>query len=538
MKSVLIIDDDQEIRNGLINHVPWRKLNLTVKDTACDGLEALKKIRLSPPDILITDIYMPKMTGLELIKRLYEEFPDIHIVIHSGYDHFENAREAIRYGVKHFFLKPSPIQEIETVLLDISQEIDIQEKQKTLIKNYETQRNEYLRYTKDALVRELLNTRYKASDIPSEKLALLNLSKEQNVIVSTLTVIRPPYLTKAHERDWQLMKFSAGNIILEMIETHERFSEVDIHVVDYSDSTFVLVFFENENTSHLRDVSYELSSELMRTILFFLKLSIVVGIGRMKTGVHEIIDSYLESQRALEAAEYQEFNRVYTFEEVQEQSEVECSYYPFELLKDIHEAILLKDYEGLVNIWGCFVKTIETEKNMSLYIVQTICISTLNAILMNSHSKEQLMNETLDMSQLLTKVYSQRTIRELTSWMGERIDTWVGQTKEELNGKKSHKLIVAVKDYVKENYDQEITLAEIADTLYVNRNYLSQLFKKVTGETFVTYLNRFRIEKAKERLREKKYMVYEVSEMVGYQNSTYFSQVFKSVTGMSPSEFY
>src|SRR5690606_13409772 len=104
--------------------------------------------------------------------------------------------------------------------------------------------------------------------------------------------------------------------------------------------------------------------------------------------------------------------------------------------------------------------------------------------------------------------------------------------------KKSHKLIRAVKDYVKNGYAQEITLADIADSLYVNRNYLSQLFKQVTGETFVNYLNKFRIEKAKEILRERHYMIYEVSEMVGYQNPTYFSQVFKSITGVSPSEFY
>src|SRR5690606_14201517 len=95
-----------------------------------------------------------------------------------------------------------------------------------------------------------------------------------------------------------------------------------------------------------------------------------------------------------------------------------------------------------------------------------------------------------------------------------------------------------VMEYVRKHYDQEITLAEIADTLYVNRNYLSQLFKRVTGETFVSYLNKYRIEKAKERMREGHYLISEISEMVGYQNSTYFSQVFKSITGKSPSEFY
>nr|WP_283248160.1 helix-turn-helix domain-containing protein [Bacillus sp. FJAT-50079] len=122
--------------------------------------------------------------------------------------------------------------------------------------------------------------------------------------------------------------------------------------------------------------------------------------------------------------------------------------------------------------------------------------------------------------------------------MREKLEAWCEKLKEELTGKKSHKLIREVIEYVQNYYDQEITLAEIADSLFVNRNYLSQLFKKVTGETFVTYLNTYRIEKAKEKLKEKNYLVYEISEMVGYQNPTYFSQVFKSITGRTPSEYY
>ena len=122
--------------------------------------------------------------------------------------------------------------------------------------------------------------------------------------------------------------------------------------------------------------------------------------------------------------------------------------------------------------------------------------------------------------------------------MSRWLDEWQKQECERWAGKKSNHLVEQVKEYVRHHYDQEITLTEIADSLYVNRSYLSQLFKRVTGETFVTYLNRFRIEKAKERMREKHYLISEISEMVGYQNPTYFSQVFKSITGKSPSEYY
>ncbi len=94
-----------------------------------------------------------------------------------------------------------------------------------------------------------------------------------------------------------------------------------------------------------------------------------------------------------------------------------------------------------------------------------------------------------------------------------------------------------IKDYIEKCYHENISLEQIAANLHVNRNYLSQLFKRVTGEPFVTYFNKYRIRKAIELIGTGKYMVYEISEKVGFQNSTYFSQVFKSITGYSPSEY-
>jgi two-component system response regulator YesN len=122
--------------------------------------------------------------------------------------------------------------------------------------------------------------------------------------------------------------------------------------------------------------------------------------------------------------------------------------------------------------------------------------------------------------------------------MDDHVSRLISQMTEAFQGKKSHALVDRViKDYIEKCYHRSISLEEIALTLHVNRNYLSQLFKRITGEPFVTYLNKYRIEKAKEQIMTGKYMVYEISEMVGFQNSTYFSQVFKSITGYSPSEF-
>lgn len=534
----MIVDDDQSVIKGLLTHIPWNTLDMTVIDSASNGEEALEKIRRHQPDILITDIYMPKLNGIELIRTINKEFPSIYIMIHSGYNHFENAREAIKYGVKHFFLKPSTVEEMEAVLSEVTQDMEAEEKQKRLMAQYNKQLKEYLSYTKDALLREMLLSKFSLDKISIEKLELVNLRKDALFIVASLELIRPPYLTKSKERDWQLLKLSTMNIMREIISGEEEMlDKAEVNIIDYSDSSFVLVFIAKADTVNLTKFSCHLSQILIENILRYLKLSSNVGVGQEKKGLNELNNSFLESQKALEVAEYQEINQVITYDEIKSKNENDRFSYPFDTLKEIKTAISNKEYNHILKIWGKFETYVMTE-NTPLYIVQNICFSIINALMLEYYSEERATENSFKMAENVMLIYQQHTSKDLMSWMSSKLVEWHNQVKDELIGKKSNKLIRGVKEYVQNYYDQEITLAEIADSLYVNKNYLSQLFKKVTGETFVTYLNRFRIEKAKEKLRQQHYMVYEVSEMVGYQNPTYFSQVFKSITGVSPSEFY
>ncbi|WP_217451457.1 helix-turn-helix transcriptional regulator, partial [Metabacillus niabensis] len=317
----------------------------------------------------------------------------------------------------------------------------------------------------------------------------------------------------------------------------EMLDKAEVNIIDYSDSSFVLVFIAKADTVNLTKFSCHLSQILIENILRYLKLSSNVGVGQEKKGLNELNNSFLESQKALEVAEYQEINQVITYDEIKSKNENDRFSYPFDTLKEIKTAISNKEYNHILKIWGKFETYVMTE-NTPLYIVQNICFSIINALMLEYYSEERATENSFKMAENVMLIYQQHTSKDLMSWMSSKLVEWHNQVKDELIGKKSNKLIRGVKEYVQNYYDQEITLAEIADSLYVNKNYLSQLFKKVTGETFVTYLNRFRIEKAKEKLRQQHYMVYEVSEMVGYQNPTYFSQVFKSITGVSPSEFY
>lgn len=537
MRSVLIVDDDHSVRTGLSAHVNWKKLRLNVCATAQDGKEALEKISNHQPDIVITDIYMPEMDGLELIQRINEQFPHVNAVIHSGYNHFENARKAIQYGVKHFFLKPSPVSEIEAVMQEVLQEMEAQEKQKAILTTFEKQLPQFQQYEKDQLVRDLLFRDFKRAELPVERLSIFSIDPSDSVIIATFQLNRPPYLTKRHEQDWQLIKFSVENIIQETLTENLKATSVSFHVMDLSDGQYIITLFADKAPESLEKQLDELLRKVLDNLLYYLKVSLLIGVSYPKGQLIHMAEAYQECLVALEVAEYGEWNEIYRYRDIRKEN-LEQVTDPFEVLKAINEAITNKNYDKLLIIWNEFKQNQFMTSPLPFYDVQTICIHTLSAILLEEEYAFSTQNKSEERSKRLKRVYDFRNTKELLDWMTDELEKVIEIFTENGTKKKTNRLTERVKEYVENYYDEDITLAEIADTLYVNKNYLSQLFKRVTGESFVNYLNNFRISKAKKLLREKKYMVYEVSEMVGYQNPTYFSQVFKAVTGCSPSEYY
>lgn len=534
MKSVFIVDDDQNVINGLKEHIPWRQLSLNVQGSALNGGEALKKIRERKPDIVITDVYMPALNGLELIQKIRKEFPDIHVIIYSAYEDFENARQAMKYGVQHFLLKPAAVSEFESVLDTVVNEIKVEEKQNKLLQYDHEQIDKYIGHVRDSFFRDMLNKKRHELHISKEKLELLGIPLNSKVIVASISMIRSPYLKKSDEREWQLLKFGASNIILETIEQTSMAEMFHTHLVDYSDSTFVLIFLSNRS-DRMDETVMKVSEHMITNILSILKLSLAIGVGGVKDDIREIKNSFVESQRALEMADYEEINRVYSYREVKRDSR-ESFQYPLEILKEIYGIMNRKECENIMDGWAKLEDYLLKNKAPT-FIVQNICVSLVSSLLIQEYYEEKIDDDGQMISAYISDIYNMHSKRQLFDWMRHLLIKWSEKLKEQLTGKRSHFLIREVKEYVQRHYDREIKLAEIAELLHVNKNYLSQLFKKVTGDTFVSYLNKYRIEKAKTKLREGRYLIYEISEMVGYQNPTYFSQVFKSITGMSPSEY-
>lgn len=537
MRSILLVDDEPHILQALSQHIGWTKLKLHIAGTAANGHEAFTLYKKLKPDLIMTDVYMPGMNGIELVQALRKEDAHLPIVILSGYEEFENARQAMRWGVNHFLLKPASVAEIETVIGEMLEEMDSFEQKQRLEEHYKQEIDRMLPYLREKLFYELLTTRYQKHELHEERLEYLGIPSPKQVAAVSLQITRPAFLTKLKERDWQLLKFGAGNIIREMLRDELPNSLIQGYALDYSDNLFVLLLLHSETEpEELYRFCGQMAQKAAEKITALLKIEAIAGIGSAKGGLHELIDSYLESREALETAEFQGSSQVYPNQEWSQHRTTFDQYGP--LLKQWNEALTGKDLNKAGRQWEAIHEQLQQEAGGSLTDFQTICVGLFSSLMFFWNDEFPLQQPPRTMSQFLHEIQQHYTLKDLVGWMNGLVSEWLQASLQELSGKRSNRLVESVKHYVEAHYYQEISFASIARELYVHPKYLSQLFKRVTGQNFVHYLNQFRIHKAIDYLQSGQHMVYEVSEMVGFNNSTYFSQVFKMITGKSPSDFF
>ncbi|WP_042198747.1 response regulator transcription factor [Paenibacillus camerounensis] len=534
-RTILLVDDDPHILKALTRHVDWERLELTIAGSAMNGNEALELFRGLSPDLVMTDVYMPGMSGLELTEMLREQKPELPIIILSGYEEFENARQAMRWGVSHFLLKPARVEEIEAVLREVLLELDAQEQKQRLEERYKQEIGRTLPFLRERLLMDLLTTRYSAEELSEEKLGYLQVARPQQLAAASIQLNRPSHARKLKEREWQLLRFGASNICRETLKMKlAEFPSIQGHVLDYSEDLLVILLLDREAEA-LSVLLTEAVQETTDKIMNYIQLQAYAGIGSVKQAMHELIDCYLESREALLSAEYQGTGLVYTFEEKGGKSRWTLEDYS-RLLQQWNEALQGRDSAGIWEIWEVIHARLQMDDQNAIQDIQTVCVGLFTALMYFWNACCPMRTPPMTMPQFLQAVSGYNSWKSLTEWMGQIFPAYLKAAFSEM-GVKKNRLVESVKKYVEARYHQEISFMGIAQELHVHPKYLSQLFKRVSGENFVSYLNHYRVNRAIEYLQSGQHMVYEISEMVGFNNPAYFSQVFKMITGRSPSEY-
>lgn len=528
MWKILIIDDDFQVLEGMKKAIPWESIDAELVGEASDGVEGLEMVTRTQPDIVITDIYMPVMNGLEMIEKLREtNFPG-ELIILSGYADFQYARQALRLQVSDYLSKPVTIEELGAVLAKVIKELETKELKKIEQEEVKRRLMMYEPFVQQEWLKSVITGTFNKS-IAEESIQLSEQSYwlQRNHLVMGIELLSTVRTANLSLIDWNLFRFALANIIREIlaedwpesnfIELHSHHAAIMFHV-DHSSGT----------DDALRRIQL-IGERITDCILTYLRLTIRLGLGKMKESWQEISDSTEEA--FLDLLQQTSTPPPGTLSSAPSDLAIR----PIKFYQELAEAIVYSKEETAVQIVEAYINRLQTMTSITPAYLQYLCTELWTIFAYSLYSVGTLLDDLFPENTLQPEIIQVQTPEQLQQWLRGKIH--IIATSRHWNENSKHKEAVDFMiQYAHDHYAEEISLEDMSKQLYLSRNYLNQIFKKATGETFTNYVIQVRIKKAQALLAEGKYLIYEISEKVGYKNVPYFSSIFKKYTGISPSE--
>jgi len=519
MYKVLLVDDEQIILEGVSQIVDWESAGAELCGALPNGAEAYRQIFRDPPDIVISDIRMPGMDGLELVRRTAETHPRIRFILLSGYNDFEYARSAMKYGVRHYLLKPCNEHQILGALREVIDELKSEDSREQFLRSVRERLDRTLPYVKEQFLREWLTNRTYGMREWDDFRKWTGLSPELRRVRVLLFVpegeaeFEHLFALRNIAEEWlgpNMFKLSASIghqvvLLTEDAEDHELFARV----IDIK-STFSRYYRLDATAAISRPGEVTEARRLYREALDSLRLRFHLGEGSVITAA-DVQALGVGSDAGGPSAE--------------------------ELAVDgqaLSLAVQSGDWDATKAILDRFFDQAAASKR-DRAVVKAHCVELYVALArlddeskLAGHLRRLAELERLDtVSQL--RAFVEKAAREIVRGHYEKTRC-------------RHSSIVArVLDVIREQLgNPDLSLGWVArEIVYLNADYLGKLFKRETGENFTKYVTRLRVERAKELiLAPEEPKMFEVAEAVGFGHQPhYFSHVFKKLTGFSPSEY-
>lgn len=536
MWKAVIIDDDRQVLRVMKKVIPWEKLGIVCVGEGTDGEKGLQLIMETEPDIVLTDIYMPIMNGMEMLQYSRENGFNGKVIILSGYSDFEYARSALRLNVHDYLSKPVTIETIESVLTGVisklEEEKDIRNDQEDL-----TQKLEYYQSLYS-------NTWIKSIMMGIEDLAAVQLKKDSLNLVERKHIVIAVQINQNEEQgdtlkpDWASLR----NIFRKMhIQSgYSALYNVEWVELSYYYSAILLSFDRNVDENSCMYFTKSIIGDFVNKLSNVTTESISVGIGRLKENWSEISNS---TEEAIRAAYFSSNEKIVScYEEVVRneskipQLKLELQR-PVQFYRELSEAIKHNQRESALKIVDDFVNGCIEKKSYLPYQWKMLCKELWIVLTYSLYDNGLNLEEIFSVKEIFHQIDDVNHVEQFERWMCEKI-TFISYY-QQMNDKENirHKQAVDYMiQYINEHYSENITLNELSEQVYISRNYLSQIFKKTTGLSFNHYVNKVRMEKAKYLILEGRFLIYEIAEKVGFKNTPYFSSLFKKYTGVNPTD--
>ncbi len=528
--KIMIVDDEEEVRKAIVKKMDWESLGFEVAADAENGIEALEKAETLDLDVILTDIKMPFMDGLELGRVLQEKHSPIKLILFSGFDEFEYAKEAIRLNVIEYVLKPVNAEELAQVLARVKGELDTMMAENRSLERLKKSYEEMLPMIRERFLTDFVRGLFEEGDVEGHLEELQIPGREKRFhLAAVARVGRPPEGNRT-TREQEMLRISAGKFLEEQVLA-------DFAPVIWTYKTYLILIISMDREQEASGLLDILESACRKCQRIF-GVSLTVGLGGTGEGYQRIPESYREAFSALEYRAILGSGRVICYQDVDDSVSAPVCFGSEEAALLTKAATFGGGEEKKVRaaVEAIVERAEETDalaRNEQLYMIGLL--NTVTQIVEKyGLSMEQVVGHGGNYLELITAFQS---AGELSGWL---FDTCMNLSLaiEEKRALTTRNTVDEAREYIERNYaDPGLSVDRICQELHLSPSYFSTIFKQETGSSYVNYLTEVRLAKAVELLQTTEDKTYLIASKVGYPEANYFSYVFKKRFGVSPTKY-
>lgn len=530
MYKVLLVDDEVLIREAIRQNIHWEEMGFELIASCENGKQAMEVIERTTPDLVLTDIYMPYVDGIELARYIHEHCPDTRTVIISGYDEFEYAKQAVRYQVMEYILKPVTLSELTEVLVKARNSLDEQSAKNEALKKL---KGAY-RSNKPFLRGRFLNSLLRGDESPEDlegKMRELEVSLPGSVFNTAIVEgddLSPFVKRYPGVRD-ELALFSIYNITQELVE------QKGLGVVFQNMDAKTVVIFCGNTKKEVEENTEKALEAVRNTIRELLLIETSAGVGESVEQPAKLYQSFEKARAALELKWLLGGNQVLRsgMLNARRSTAVDVPHWADRVLQAV-KAGRQEEIERTIRDFAQEIRESRINRNRAIIYMQNLLLTVMNAADLAEDQENQILKEE---KELLNRLYTYEHLRD----MATDIISICGSMSRLLNEQRDSygkKQALKALEYIEQNYmNSDVSLNSVCSYLAMSTSYFSTLFKTHTGETFIEALTKKRMEKARSLLENTSKRAYEVAEEVGFSDPHYFSVSFKKATGKTPTEY-
>jgi len=534
MLKIFLVEDESIMREGLRDNMPWQQFGYEFVGEASDGEMALPLIRKTRPDVLLTDIKMPFMDGLTLSRMVAKEFPNMKIIILSGHDDFDYARQAIQIGVEQYILKPVTRETMKKVLLEVKEKLDSEKEKKMYMEKFQSEMHEYELMSRRTFFEKVFSGRMPVQDIYTEmeKLSLDLEGPCYNLIMVSAQRKRkamdgqntdsPQFIRCQDEMMHYFLRFREYLIFNWNINTYGILIKGEMEQMDtYTQralQNITRIYSEIEEEYDWYVAAGTTVERLSQLADCYNKVNHILTLRYLSPTGHVITESTEEFAAGNDGSSL---------------DKLDITKVDPEILKRFLENGLKSEVEDFLNNYFLSLQEPLKSKLFRNYLVLNVRFITLAYAESLGCSQEDFI-QNAD-AEAIPDFSS--SVDDLKTYAYKLIMQAIVEREKESNDR-SHTMLKKALEYIEDKYtDETLSLNDAAAAIDVSPNYFSAIFSQEMGMTFIEYVTKKRMDKAKKLLKQSDMHTAEIAMEIGYKDPHYFSFVFKKTQGCTPREY-